>query len=102
MKKSLVILSVFAVGISYGQKSTEAPVFTTEKQKSEWIEKTHPAWHGANNLRSSRRPTQPGSNVRTSHDAKRDPTGPWYPATARLRTQNMYPGRSRLHRSTRL
>jgi len=39
MKKSLVILSVFAVGVSYGQKSTEAPVFTTEKQKSEWIEK---------------------------------------------------------------
>jgi len=39
MKKSLVILSVFAVGISYAQKSTEIPVFTTEKEKSEWIEK---------------------------------------------------------------
>jgi len=39
MKKSLVILSVFAAGISYGQKSTETPFFTTEKEKSEWIEK---------------------------------------------------------------
>ena len=39
MKKSLVILSVFAAGISYAQKTTETPVFTTEKEKSEWIEK---------------------------------------------------------------
>ena len=39
MKKSLVILSVFAAGISYAQKATEIPVFTTEKDKSEWIEK---------------------------------------------------------------
>ena len=39
MKKSLVILSVFAVGISHAQKTTEIPVFTTEKEKAEWIEK---------------------------------------------------------------
>ena len=39
MKNSLVILSVFAVGISYAQKTTEIPVFTTEKEKAEWIEK---------------------------------------------------------------
>ena len=39
MKKSLVILSLFAAGISYAQKTTEIPVFTTEKEKTEWIEK---------------------------------------------------------------
>jgi hypothetical protein len=39
MKKSLVILSVFAAGLSYAQKATEIPVFTTEKEKSEWIQK---------------------------------------------------------------
>lgn len=38
MKKSLVILSVFAVGISYAQKTTEIPVFKTDKEKSEWIQ----------------------------------------------------------------
>ena len=32
MKKSLVILSVFAVGISYAQKST-TPTFSVEKEK---------------------------------------------------------------------
>ena len=32
-------MSVFAAGISYAQKATEIPVFTTEKDKSEWIEK---------------------------------------------------------------
>ena len=38
MKKSLVILSVFATGISYAQKTTEIPVFKTDKEKSEWIQ----------------------------------------------------------------
>lgn len=38
MKKSLVILSVFAAGISYAQKTTEIPVFKTDKEKSEWIQ----------------------------------------------------------------
>ena len=37
MKKSLVILSVFAAGISYAQKTTEIPVFKSDKEKSEWI-----------------------------------------------------------------
>ena len=45
MKKSLVILSVFAVGISYAQKTTEIPVFTTEKEKAEWIEKYPEKYH---------------------------------------------------------
>ena len=38
MKKSLVILSVFAMGISYAQKTTEIPVFKSDKEKSEWIQ----------------------------------------------------------------
>ena len=33
MKKSLVILSVFAVGLSYAQKSTKSPTFSGEKEK---------------------------------------------------------------------
>jgi hypothetical protein len=33
MKKSLVILSVFAVGLSYAQKSTVNPTFSVEKEK---------------------------------------------------------------------
>jgi hypothetical protein len=33
MKKSLVILSVFAVGLSYAQKSTKNPTFSVEKEK---------------------------------------------------------------------
>ena len=33
MKKSLIILSVFAVGLSYAQKSTKSPTFSIEKEK---------------------------------------------------------------------
>ena len=33
MKKSLVILSVFAVGFSYAQKSTKSPTFSVEREK---------------------------------------------------------------------
>ena len=33
MKKSLVILSVFAVGLSYAQKSTKSPTFSVEREK---------------------------------------------------------------------
>ena len=31
-------MSVFAAGISYAQKTTEIPVFKTDKEKSEWIQ----------------------------------------------------------------
>ena len=31
-------MSVFALGISYGQKTTEIPVFKSDKEKSEWIQ----------------------------------------------------------------
>ena len=33
MKKSLVILSVFAVGLTYAQKSTISPTFSVEREK---------------------------------------------------------------------
>ena len=33
MKKSLVILSVFAVGLSYSQKATQTMTFSVEKEK---------------------------------------------------------------------
>ncbi|MBG39374.1 MAG: hypothetical protein CL857_05555 [Cryomorphaceae bacterium] len=33
MKKSLIILSVFAVGLTYGQKSTKKPTFSVEREK---------------------------------------------------------------------
>jgi hypothetical protein len=51
MKKSLVILSVFAVSISYGQKPTGNPFFSTENEKSDWIEKNPEKYNQLNDVK---------------------------------------------------
>ena len=54
MKKSLVILSVLAVSVSYGQKPTENPFFSTENEKSGWMEKNPEKYNQLNDVKKEK------------------------------------------------